>query len=767
VRRARVTVRGAVQGVGFRPHAWRLATEYALGGWVSNCADGVLIEVEGRAEAIDAFVGALEARRPPSARIEALEVAAIAPRGEPGFAIRDSLRAGTLSAAILPDLATCPECLREMLDPRDRRHLYPFTNCTHCGPRYSILQALPYDRAATTMRTFAMCPACRAEYDDPADRRFHAQPNACPACGPALALWDAQGRVLAERNDALQRAAQALRADAIVAVKGLGGFHLWVDARNAGAVERLRSRKGRADKPFALMFPGLAAVRELCEVAPLEAQLLESAHAPIVLLRRRAAVEPGACTPAAQVAPGSPELGAMLPYTPLHHLLMRELGFPAVATSANRSEEPIAIDEREALERLRDVADLFLVHDRPIARPVEDSVVRVVLGRELVLRRGRGYAPYPLSLAGAQAAPALLATGAQLKDTVSLLVAGGIVTSSHLGDLGTPEARAAFEQAVQDLTRLYEAAPAAVACDLHPDYASTQYAEGSGLPRVPVQHHVAHVAACMAENGLRGPVLGVAWDGTGYGTDGTLWGGEFLLLEGAQVRRVAHLRRFRLPGGERAVQEPRRAALGVLYESFGDRFLEEASDLAPLRSFGASEQRVLQAMLAQGAHAPLTSSAGRLFDAVAALAGLRQVSSYEGQAAMELEWRIDEADGVPAYPVDLADGNARGAQPWIVDWAPMVRRIVHDVRAGVPGGAVAAGFHRALVEAIVAVAKRAAVPRLALTGGCFQNGHLLEWTVQRLREEGFEPFWHRQVPPNDGGISVGQAAWAAARLEAV
>ncbi len=765
MRRARVTVRGAVQGVGFRPHAYRLAAELELGGWVSNSADGVLIEVEGRAEAIDAFVDALEARRPPSARIEALEVAAIAPRGEPGFAIRGSRRAGALSAAILPDLACCPECLREMLDPHNRRYLYPFTNCTHCGPRYSILQALPYDRDATTMRAFAMCTACRAEYEDPADRRFHAQPNACAACGPSLALWDAAGQVLARRHDALLRAAQALREGRIVAVKGLGGFHLWVDGRSPAAVERLRSRKGRAEKPFALMFPGLAAVRALCEVAPPEAQLLESPQAPIVLLRRRAATESGAYGLAAQVAPGSPELGAMLPYTPLHHLLMGALGFPVVATSGNRGEEPIAIDEREALDRLQGIADLFLVHDRPIARPVEDSVVRVVLGRELVLRRGRGYAPYPLPLAGAEEAPGLIATGAHLKNTVSLLVAGRIVTSAHLGDLGTPEARAAFEQAVEDVTRLYDAAPAAVVCDLHPDYASTQYAERSGLPRVPVQHHVAHVAACMAENGLPGPVLGVAWDGTGYGTDGTIWGGEFLLIgERAEVRRMAHLRRFRLPGGERAVQEPRRAALGVLYEVFGDRFLEEAADLGPLRSFAASEQRVLHAMLAQGTHAPLISSAGRLFDAVAALAGLRQVSSYEGQAAIELEWHLDEAAGLPAYPVDLVAGDARGTEPWIVDWAPMVWRIVSDVRAGVPGGAVAAAFHRALVEAIVAVARRAGVPRLALTGGCFQNRHLLEWAVLRLREEGFEPFWHRQVPPNDGGISVGQAAWAAARL---
>ncbi len=753
--RARVTVRGGVQGVGFRPHAWRLAGELALGGWVSNSAEGVLIEVEGRAEAIDAFVRALEARRPASARIEALEVAAIAPRGEREFAIRPSRRDAAPSAAILPDLATCPECLRELFDARDRRHLYPFTNCTHCGPRYSIVQALPYDRERTTMRAFAMCPACRAEYEDPVERRFHAQPNACPACGPALALWDAQGRVLAGKQDALLRSAQALRAGRIVAVKGLGGFHLWVDARNGEAVERLRARKGRAEKPFALMVPDLAAARAYCEVDALEAQLLESPQAPIVLLRKRVNCDAPAL--AAQVAPRCPELGVMLPYTPLHHLLMRELGLPVVATSGNRSEEPIAIDEREALERLHGIADLFLVHDRPIARAVEDSVARVLLGREMLLRRGRGYAPYPLALPQAGQGGALLALGAQQKSTASLLLGGQVVTSSHVGDLDSPEARDALAAAAQDLAGLYRAVPAAVACDLHPDYASTRDAERSGLPLVRVQHHVAHVAACMAENGLRGPVLGVAWDGTGYGSDGTIWGGEFLLLEpGAAPRRVAHLRTFRLPGAERAAREPRRCALGALYEALGDdAFGEAASRL----DFSADELRVLKSMLATGTHAPLTSSAGRLFDAVAALAGLRRIASYEGQAAMELEWSIAEGSGLPAYQLDLLSS---GERPLIVDWAPMLRRIAHDLRAGARPGAVAAGFHRALVEAIAAVAGRVGVRQVALTGGCFQNRHLLEWGVERLRETGFEPFWHRLVPPNDGGISVGQAAWAAA-----
>jgi len=758
VQRARVTVRGGVQGVGFRPHAWRLAGELALGGWVSNTAQGVLIEVEGRAEAIDAFVHALEARRPPSARIESLEVAPVAPRGEREFAIRPSARADSLSAAILPDLATCPECLREILDPRDRRYRYPFTNCTHCGPRYSVVEALPYDRERTTMRAFAMCPACAAEYADPAERRFHAQPNACPACGPVLALWDADGRVLAERHDALLGSAQALRDGRIVALKGLGGFHLLVDARNAQAVERLRQRKGRAEKPFALMFPDLVAVRAQCEVSSQEAALLASAQAPIVLLRRLPGTAPGAPVP--QAAPGSPELGAMLPYTPLHHLLMRELGFAVVATSGNRSEEPIATDEREVLERLRGVADLFLVHDRPIARPVEDSVARVVLGREMLLRRGRGYAPYPLALPSPGRDGALLAVGAHMKSTVSLAAAGQVVTSSHLGDLDAPEGRDAHEAAARDLAALYEAAPAAMACDLHPDYASTRYAERSGLPLVRVQHHVAHVAACMAENGLTGEVLGVAWDGSGYGPDGTVWGGEFLLLDGARARRVAHLRTFRLPGGERAVREPRRAALGALYEALGEDAFDEAGAASGL-NFSPGEMRVLSSMLVSGTHAPFTSSAGRLFDAVAALAGVRQVASYEGQAAIELEWSIGEEHAADLYPIDIVEPEAASA-PLVLDWVPMLGSIVRALRQGVPCGSVATAFHRALAEAIAALAVRIRVRRVALSGGCFQNRHLLEWSVERLRTGGFEPFWHRLVPPNDGGVSVGQAAWAAA-----
>ncbi len=750
MQRARVSVRGGVQGVGFRPHAWRLAGELGLGGWVSNSAEGVLIEVEGRAEAIEAFVQALEARRPPSARIESLEVAALDPLGEREFSIRPSLREAAPTAAILPDLATCPECLREMLDPRDRRHLYPFTNCTRCGPRFSIVQGLPYDRERSTMRAFAMCPACRAEYEYPGDRRFHAQPNACPVCGPALALWDEDGRVLAGRHEALLRAAQALRIGQIVALKGLGGFHLLVDARDARAVERLRLRKRRADKPFALMFPDLGAVRAQCEVSPQEAALLASPQAPIVLLRRLAAsgVAPG-------VAPGCPELGAMLPYTPLHHLLARELGFAVVATSGNLSEEPIATDEREALARLADIADLFLVHDRPIARPVEDSVARVVLGREMLLRRGRGYAPYPLPLPQAGRKGAWLAVGAHMKSTVSLATAGQIVTSSHLGDLDTPEGRDAHAAAARDLAALYEAEPAGVVCDLHPDYASSAWAEASGLPRVAVRHHVAHVAACMAENGLSGPVLGVAWDGSGDGGDGTVWGGEFLLLDGASAHRVAHLRTFRLPGGERAAREPRRAALGALYEALGEEGLEQA---ASRLDFSDDEIRGLKSMLASGFHAPLTSSAGRLFDAVAALAGLRQLASYEGQAAMELEWCIEDGFGLPDYPVHLIQEIE---QPMVVDWAPMLRRILHDLASGVPTGRVAAAFHRALALSIAAVAARIEVRQVALSGGCFQNRHLLEWSVERLRGEGFEPFWHRRVPPNDGGISVGQAAWAA------
>lgn len=742
VQRLRLVIQGAVQGVGFRPFVYRLATELGLRGWVLNSTQGVFIELEGEPPTLQRFVKRLYVEKPPRASIQSMEQSVLEPVGYTGFEIRHSEHTGEKTTLILPDIATCPDCLREIFDPINRRYRYPFTNCTNCGPRYSILESLPYDRPNTTMKAFTMCARCREEYENPLDRRFHAQPNACPECGPHLELWDEQGGVLAQHDTALRRAAEAIREGHIVAIKGLGGFHLVADARNEQAVRTLRERKRREEKPFALMYPSLHLVRVHCRVNEAEERVLVSPESPIVLLRR----EQDDVAPS--VAPSNPFLGVMLPYTPLHHLLMHELGFPIVATSGNLSDEPICTDEHEALQRLAGIADLFLVHNRPIARHVDDSVVRVLMGREILLRRARGYAPLPVLVK--EPLPPLLGVGAHLKNTVALSVGRQVFISQHIGDLETPQALQAFRRVLTDVEALWEHQPQAVACDLHPDYLSTQTAYQMGYPVVPVQHHAAHVLACMAENEVEPPVLGISWDGTGYGTDGTVWGGEFLLVTTAGFERFAHLRPFRLPGGDRAVKEPRRSALGVLYELLGERALEVVGHL-----FTESERRLLLHMLRQGIHSPITTSAGRLFDAVASLVHGRQVVNYEGQAAMELEFLAHRVQSDEAYPFVLLDEC-----PYVLDWSPTVQAILEDVRSGVEPARVAVRFHNTLVEMMVAVARRAGLKRVALSGGCFQNAYLTERAVRRLSEAGFRPCWHQRVPPNDGGIALGQVVGA-------
>lgn len=748
-RRLRILVRGAVQGVGFRPHVYRLAASLDLPGWVSNSTQGVCIEVEGAQEHLERFLLRLQSEQPPRASIQSLEYSILPAQGYTAFEIRPSDPEGERVALVLPDIATCPDCLRELFTPSDRRSLYPFTNCTNCGPRFSIIRALPYDRPNTTMADFPMCGACRAEYEDPSNRRFHAQPNACPACGPQVAFWDAHGTLLAQRHPAIREAAEALRSGHIVALKGLGGFHLLVDARDEDAVRRLRRRKAREEKPFAVMAPSLAWVKTACSVSPLEERLLAAPESPIVLLDRQAGspVAPG-------VAPGNPSLGVMLPYTPLHHILLREVGFPLVATSGNLSDEPICTDEQEALERLQEITDYFLVHDRPIARHVDDSVARVLLGREMILRRARGYAPLPIPLAAAP--PASLAVGAHLKNAVAVSIGRNVFISQHIGDLETIQAFQAFHGVIDDLHRLYALAPAMIAADLHPDYLSTRDAHKRGLPVVSVQHHYAHVLSCMAENALPPPVLGVSWDGTGYGPDGTVWGGEFLRVGESGFTRVAHLRTFPLPGGELAVREPRRSAFGLLFEAFGEAQFD-AVDLKIMKELSLQERGVIKQSLIRHINCPLTSSAGRLFDAVAAIIGLRSTAHFEGQAAMELEWAIGSLRTAQPYPFALTSTDS---EP-ILDWAPMLRHLLADMDAGLAPAQLAARFHNGLVEGIVAVARFAGVPQVVLTGGCFQNRYLTERAVLRLREEGFSPSWHQRVPPNDGGIALGQILAAA------
>ena len=753
--RLAIHVHGIVQGVGFRPFVYRLATEMGLAGWVLNSAQGVFIEVEGESAALDTFVRRVEKEKPPRAFIQGLEATHLDVIGYAGFVVRESDGGGSKSTLILPDVAACPDCIREIFDPSDRRCGYPFTNCTNCGPRFSIILRLPYDRANTTMSAFEMCPACRAEYDDPANRRFHAQPNACPQCGPRLELWDRLGHASAVERTALAAAARAILDGEIVAVKGLGGFHLVVDARNDDAVRKLRRQKGREEKPFALMVPSIQAARAFARVSEAEERLILSPETPIVLVERLPEDNGCGSAIARAVSPNNPYVGVMAPYTPLHHLLLAELGVPVVATSGNLSEEPICTEEREAIERLGNIADLFLVHNRPIARHVDDSVVRVMMNRELVLRRSRGYAPFPV-MVDEPLAP-MLAVGAHLKNTVAVPVGGGVCVSQHIGDLESPQSYEAFQRVIHDFTSMYDLKLEAVACDLHPDYLSTQYARGIGIPVIGIQHHFAHVLSCMAENRIRAPVLGVSWDGTGYGPDGTVWGGEFLLVKDEDYQRAAHLRTFRMPGGDKAVREPGRCALGVLYELLGDEAFNQ-TDLAPFYTFPAGDIAVMRAMLERGLNAPVTSSAGRLFDAFASLLGIRQKMAFEGQAAMELEFAVDGDDTDEYYPFYIHPGPA-GAD--IVDWGPTVLSAIGDSRRGAALERIASKIHNSLVDMILSVSIKVGVERVALTGGCFQNRCLTERAVRRLREEGFRPYWHQRIPPNDGGISLGQLVGAA------
>lgn len=745
-RRLHLTVRGAVQGVGFRPFVYRLAREMDLGGWVNNSSQGVFLEVEGPVQRLEEFLRRLEKEKPPRSLIQSIERSYLAAAGLADFQIRPSDETGARTAAVLPDLATCLDCLAEILDPGNRRYRYAFTNCTHCGPRYSIIESLPYDRSNTTMKRFTMCADCLAEYCEPLNRRFHAQPNACPACGPTLELWDSEGSICAGGHTALTMAADKIRDGKIVAVKGLGGFHLMVGAASDEAVTTLRHRKRREEKPLALMMPSLTLAEEYCEVSTQEKCVLDSSERPIVILKRKDAGPPLS----AGIAPGNPYLGCMLPYTPLHHLLMSELGFPVVATSGNLSDEPICIDENEALKRLGGIADMFLVHNRPIIRHVDDSIVRVMAGREMVQRRARGYAPLPLPRRNGSSK--ILAVGAHLKNTIAASDGNQTFVSQHIGDLETPQAVEAFERVIDSLDGLYEIVPDLVACDKHPDYTSTRFALRSKLPLVRVQHHYAHVLACMAENELEPPVLGIAWDGTGYGDDGTIWGGEFLRIRDEGFDRAAHFRTFPLPGGEKAIREPRRSALGVLFSLLGDR-LFSMRQLAPVASFNSVERDLLMHILEKRINTPLTSSVGRLFDAVASMIGLRQHAGFEGQAAMDLEFAIGGIVTDKHYQFDLVN---EPNEPIVVDWSRAVEEILADVGFATAAPLIAAGFHNMLAETIVGVSKRLGEQTIALSGGCFQNKYLLERTVRRLTEEGFTPFWHRQVPTNDGGISLGQ-----------
>ncbi|MGD9116255.1 MAG: carbamoyltransferase HypF [Dehalococcoidia bacterium] len=753
-RLARINVRGVVQGVGFRPFIYRLASKHELKGRVRNTSGSVEIEAEGDEARLNRFIDEIETKAPPMARIESVAVGFASPKGYSDFSIAGSLSRQGHYQLVSPDIATCPDCKREIFAAADRRYRYAFTNCTNCGPRFTIIEDIPYDRPKTTMRAFEMCPLCQREYDNPLDRRFHAQPNACPVCGPKLELVDNDGRAV-DCEDVIQAAARLLKEGKILAVKGLGGFQLACDATDEGIVNLLRQRKHRPSKPFAVMMAAVDEVEKHCHVSAEERALLESPQAPIVLLRWQEGSDI-----AGAVAPELKYLGVMLPYTPLHHLLMHEVGLPLVMTSGNLSEEPIAKDNDEALRRLNNIADYFIMHNRGIYARYDDSVTMVEGGAPQLLRRARGYAPYPVFLPFK--AGQILACGAEDKNTFCLTRNEHAFLSQHIGDMENEETLEHFADTIGLYKKLFRVKPEIIAHDMHPEYLATKYAlelgADSGLPLVPVQHHHAHIASCMVENGIEEPVIGVAFDGTGYGADGTIWGGEFLVADYKGFQRVGHFDNVPLPGGAAAIKKPNRMALSYLYTLLGEDF--DLSGL-PLATVDAAEVDIIKQQLKKKINSPLTSSAGRLFDAVSALAGVRGEINYEAQAAIELEMlAADAPDNTDAYPFVINSENGLG----IIRLGELWSSLVSDVKNKVSNSLVSRRLHNTIARITAdmcrSVSQDTGLRRVALSGGVFQNRLLLRLTTAALKNEGFEVITHRLVPPNDGGVSLGQAVIA-------
>ncbi len=759
VRRVLVNVRGIVQGVGFRPFIYQLAGRCGVNGWVRNQSDGVEIEVAGPAGSVETFIAAISREHPPLARIVSIETSDLSYRRLEGFTIRESKEVASRSTLISPDVCTCSDCLRELLDPADRRFRYPFINCTNCGPRYTIIKDIPYDREKTTMAQFAMCPQCRSEYENPLDRRFHAQPDACPECGPHVWLEECHGKMIASHDEAVRKAVELLDSGAIVALKGLGGFHLAVKATDEEAVKRLRGRKIREEKPFAVMFCDLEEIARHCRVSRMEEELLKSPARPIVLLWKRDSEPFGI---ARSVAPKNRRLGAFLPYTPLHFLLFSDSACRAlVMTSGNQSDEPIVLENEEARLKLGEIADYFLFHDRAIYIRCDDSVAFVRGDRPRFVRRARGYAPLPVFLR--DSSPSVLGVGAELKNTVCLTRGGSAFLSQHTGDLENIETLRSFEHSIRHFKRIFEARPELIVHDMHPDYLSTRWAlEQRGLPVVAAQHHHAHIAAVMAERGLEGPVLGLAMDGTGYGPDGTIWGGEILRVDEAGFERLGYLKTVPLPGGAKAIREPWRMALGYLWSLDPENVSSRYADF--LAAWPAADVRIVLQMLSRRLNSPLTSSCGRLFDAASALAGVCLYASYEGQAAIEFEQALEPDSGQYEGKIDsVSDG------PILIDQFPILEALVEDVRRKVPAGRISARFHNGvahlLAQAAHAGRQKTGLHRVALGGGVFQNGCLSERLESELLAMGFEVFAHEEVPPNDACISLGQA-WIGARIAA-
>jgi hydrogenase maturation protein HypF len=746
--RLRVRITGIVQGVGFRPFIYRLAKEMGLKGYVRNDARGVTIEAEGDKERLTDLLLRIENEKPDLSRIYSLQHSFLPKKDFNDFAIRESELEGDIRVSILPDIATCHECLEEIKSSSDRRFNYPFTNCTNCGPRLTIIEMLPYDRKNTSMKDFSMCPECEREYNDPSDRRFHAQPDACPECGPGVTLLDNKGGKVSDKSEAVNDAVRLIDEGMIVAMKGIGGYHLVCDAMNDGAVRRLRERKHREERPLAVIFPNMGSIKREAEVSLFEERALNSVERPIVILNKREGT--GIADP---VSPGNNTIGAFLPYTPLHHLILDKLKRPVVATSANLSDEPIVKDEDDAFSRLSDVADYFLTHNRDIVRRCDDSVVRIVSDRQVPIRRSRGFAPLPVVLPFGLKRP-VLALGPYMNNTIALGIDDKVYLSQHVGDLESPLAMEFYEETVNDFLKLFDIRPEVVASDMHPGYHSTAFGERKYKDRLlKVQHHFAHILSCMAENDIHADeeVIGIAFDGTGYGPDNTVWGSEVMTASYSGFRRAYHLRPYRLPGGDKAVKEPLRTALSLLYETFGDEAAE--FDLLPLSD---RERKFYLDMIRKEVNSPLTTSMGRLFDGVSSIAGLKHKASYHAQAAIALEQAAMRSDEEGLYPF-----NTEGSS---IDFRPMIQEIIKDKRAGTSTEDIAKKFHNTIIEIILLVSgsirNETGITKVALSGGVFQNGILLDGAFNKLKERGFTPLIHQLVPPNDGGISLGQVVAA-------
>jgi hydrogenase maturation protein HypF len=755
IKRARYLFTGIVQGVGFRPFIYRLAVRQGLTGFVQNRPDGVLVEIEGTPRAIDSFFSSVGKELPPLANITGVASSEITVAGDAEFQIIASDQDGQGDVHITPDSAVCADCLKELFDPADRRFHYPFINCTNCGPRLTIINDIPYDRVHTSMDCFPLCPQCRAEYENPVDRRFHAEPNACSVCGPKLELRNADGKIIICENP-LEKAIELIAEGNVLAIKGLGGFHLCVDATSDEAVKKLRSRKYREEKPLAIMVRDIEHARLIAEINDEEKTLLLSVQRPIVLLKKK---NNGLIS--ALVAPSVPNLGIMLPYAPLHYLLLENIFMALIMTSANQVDEPICISNRESQIRLKGIADYFLVHNRDILVRCDDSIAFVTGGKPQLMRRSRGYVPRPLILK--ESFPSVLALGPQLKTTQCILKDKFAFLSPHIGDMETPQARDFFHESLALMKRITQSDPQIIACDYHTAYYSTQAAQELNAARIiHVQHHHAHIVSCMAENQIDGDVIGLAMDGTGFGLDGNAWGGEFLIANVTQIQRFGHLQYFVMPGGEKAIHEPWRIGVSLLRQAYGQSWQEIAFRLnfAPDKTDFELLDKIMETKL----NSPLSSGLGRLFDGVAAIMGLRRNVSFEGQAAMELEAKAELAGEVLPFEILRITDNSH-----ILDVSATIRAIVENIISGKSTEETASAFHATLTAAFAAMSmemrKETGINRVALSGGCFQNRILLEGTVTELKKKDFEVYYHSQVPANDGGVSLGQAVIAGSMIK--